>query len=75
VSSSHAFAERFVRLVIGPEQARILFLFSPGGFEAFVRESSEPAAALTVPPPRRQAPELGRILTIARAHGADILAP
>ena len=35
---------------VGPEGARVLFLFSPGGFEGFIEASGEPARARTVPP-------------------------
>jgi quercetin dioxygenase-like cupin family protein len=34
-----------------PAPARYLFLHSPGGFDEFVRVSSEPAPAATLPPP------------------------
>ncbi len=30
--------------------ARLLFLFSPAGFEGFVKEAGEPARSLSVPP-------------------------
>lgn len=63
------------RYVIGPEQAKILFHLSPGGFEAFVRKSSEPAAAPTLPPPAEEPPDMERLLPIVRTHGLDILEP
>jgi quercetin dioxygenase-like cupin family protein len=40
----HGFTE------ISPEPARYLIVYSPAGFEEFIRESSQPAQALTFPP-------------------------
>ncbi len=34
----------------GPDGVRLLYLFLPGGFEGFIRETSEPAAELRIPP-------------------------
>jgi quercetin dioxygenase-like cupin family protein len=36
--------------VSSPEPARYLIVYSPAGFEEFIRETSEPAQALTLPP-------------------------
>jgi mannose-6-phosphate isomerase-like protein (cupin superfamily) len=62
------------RVDVGP--ARILFLLSPAGFEAFIRASSEPARTLTLPPPTEEVPsdeELEMLAALARDHGAEIL--
>jgi len=36
--------------VVSPEPARYLIVYSPAGFEEFIRESSQPASSLTLPP-------------------------
>jgi quercetin dioxygenase-like cupin family protein len=57
--------------VVGDEPVRLLYLFTPGGFEALVEAMSVPARELTfVPPdvvPPEDAPE------IAKRFGAEIL--
>jgi hypothetical protein len=35
---------------------------------------SEPAGTRTLPPPPEQEPDMERIATIAKAHGAELLA-
>ena len=37
--------------ITSPEPARYLFMYTPGGFERYVRASSDPAAELCLPPP------------------------
>jgi quercetin dioxygenase-like cupin family protein len=70
----HAFGPRNVphRFVIGPDGARMLWVLTPGGFEAFVEEASIPAAAPTVPPADLLPPE--GIEEIVRRHGNELLA-
>ena len=67
----HAF-----RVDSGP--ARMLFIFSPAGLEGFIRESSEPARTLSVPPQPEAPPdpaEMERLATIAARYGGEILGP
>lgn len=67
----HAF-----RVDSGP--ARLLFILSPGGFEALVREMGEPAGGLTLPPQPAGPPdeaEMQRLAAIAARHGNEILGP
>jgi quercetin dioxygenase-like cupin family protein len=37
-------------IVTSPEPARYLIVYSPAGFEEFIRESSQPAQTFTLPP-------------------------
>ncbi len=67
----HAF-----RVDSGP--AKLLFLFSPAGLEGFIRESSEPARSLSIPPQPEEPPdeaEMERLAAIAARYGGEILGP
>jgi quercetin dioxygenase-like cupin family protein len=70
----HAFGPRGIphRFDIGPDGARMLWVLTPGGFEAFVEEASVPAAAPTLPPADVLPPD--DIDEIARRHGNELLA-
>lgn len=54
------------------EEARLLNLCSPAGFEGFYRAMAEPAAALSIPP-EVGAPDIPRLLAAAADHGVRIL--
>ncbi len=73
-SGAVLFAPRDVphRYTVGDEEATMLFLFSPGGFEGFVYESSVPAAGAGLPPADVGPP--ADVVRIAEAYGAEILA-
>jgi quercetin dioxygenase-like cupin family protein len=59
------------RWTAGPDGARMLYLFTPGGFEDLVLEMSVPAEPRTVPSPDFvPSPEL---LEIAERHGVELL--
>jgi quercetin dioxygenase-like cupin family protein len=60
------------RYSVGDEGCRMLFICTPGGFEALVRDMSEPAASRTVPPPG-ELPDMERVQALARRHGCDLL--
>jgi quercetin dioxygenase-like cupin family protein len=67
----HAF-----RVDSGP--AKLLFVFSPAGLEAGIREMGEPARSLTVPPEPEEPPdeaEMERLAAIGARYGAEILGP
>ena len=67
----HAF-----RVDSGP--ARLLFIFSPAGMEGFIRESSEPARSLSIPPQPEEPPDeaqMERLAAIAARYGGEILGP
>lgn len=61
------------RYTTGPDGCRMLFVFTPGGFEELLRATSEPAQELTVPPPSDEEPDYEALLTIVRRYGGDIL--
>jgi mannose-6-phosphate isomerase-like protein (cupin superfamily) len=58
--------------------ARLLFVLSPAGLEAGIREMGEPARSLTVPPQPEAPPdeaEMERLAAIGARYGAEILGP
>jgi mannose-6-phosphate isomerase-like protein (cupin superfamily) len=73
-AGDHAFGPRRIphRFVAGPEGVRMLWVLTPGGFEEFVEEASEPAAGPTLPPPSVRPPE--DVAEIAHRHGKELLA-
>jgi quercetin dioxygenase-like cupin family protein len=54
--------------VEGDAPARVLLMVTPGGFEGFVTELSEPA-------PPTAAPDMARLMQVAANYGIDILGP
>jgi quercetin dioxygenase-like cupin family protein len=67
----HAF-----RVDSGP--ARLLFVLSPSGLEAGIREMGEPARSLTVPSQPEEPPdeaEMERLAAIGARYGAEIVGP
>ncbi len=57
------------------DEAHFLVGTNPGGFEAFLRACSEPAADRTLPPPGTAAPDPARLGELAAQHGIEILGP
>ena len=53
--------------------SRMLVINSPGGAERFFRAVGAPAQAPELPQP--QAPDVGKVVSIAAAHGITILPP
>jgi len=56
--------------------ARLLFLFTPAGMEGFLRESSEPASSLSIPPQPEGPPDpamMEQLGVLANKYGAEIL--
>jgi quercetin dioxygenase-like cupin family protein len=60
---------------ITSDQARFLVLAQPTGFEDFLRDMSEPATALTLPPAGVPVPEPTRLAAVAAEYGIEILGP
>jgi mannose-6-phosphate isomerase-like protein (cupin superfamily) len=60
---------------VSSPQARFLLVAEPAGFEGFLRELAEPAAALTLPPPTAAVPDMGRLMAAAAEYGVEILGP
>jgi quercetin dioxygenase-like cupin family protein len=63
------------RYELATEEARLLNLCVPAGFEGFYRELSEPAATLTVPPRPDGPPDIERLLAAAAEFGVKIFGP
>jgi mannose-6-phosphate isomerase-like protein (cupin superfamily) len=61
------------RFEVRSPQARMLVLGTPGGGEVFFQAMGEPAATPTLPV--AQEPDVPRVISIAAAHGIDILPP
>src|SRR5215210_1655114 len=58
--------------------AKLLFVLSPAGLEAGIREMGEPARSLTVPPQPEEPPdeaEMERLAAIGARYGAEIVGP
>ena len=65
------------RYTTGPEGCRMLFIFTPGGFEDLLRATSRPAERRTLPPAGADTPpsdeELQRMQAAIQAHGCEVL--
>ena len=59
------------RWAAGPDGARMLYVFAPGGFEDLIEAMSVPAEALTPPPPELAPPE--NFVEIAARFGVELL--
>ena len=63
------------RYTVGGDGCRMLFLFTPAGFEDLLRATSRPAGARTLPPADLDPPtseELERMEAAIRAHGCEL---
>lgn len=63
------------RYEVATEEARLLNLCVPAGFEGFYRALSEPASAMTVPPAPDGPPDVARLLAVATEFGIEVLGP
>ncbi len=74
-AGDYAFGPRNIphRYTVGSTGCRMLFILTPGGFEALVRDMSEPAGERKLPPPPEQPPDLEWVRAIARRHNCDLL--
>jgi quercetin dioxygenase-like cupin family protein len=61
------------RFELVSDDVRMLNLCIPAGFEGFFRDLSEPAKALTLPPPADGPPDTERLLATARQYGVEIV--
>jgi quercetin dioxygenase-like cupin family protein len=59
------------RLRVGASGARLLFLFTPGGFEQLIEATSVEATEATIPPPDVRPPD--DVAAITRRYGTEIL--
>jgi quercetin dioxygenase-like cupin family protein len=55
--------------VVGNTPARMLLLATPGGFERFVIDLSEPAGTPAAPP------DMGKLMTVAQQYGIEVHGP
>jgi quercetin dioxygenase-like cupin family protein len=71
----YAFGPRGIphRFKVGDSGCRMLFIFTPGGFEELLLAISEPAGARTLPPPSSEEPDMERIMAIAAEYGNEVL--
>ena len=63
------------RYELASEEARLLNLCVPAGFEDFYRALSEPASTLTLPPAPDGPPDIVRMVAVAAEFGIEILGP
>jgi quercetin dioxygenase-like cupin family protein len=61
--------------LVSSAEARFLLVTEPAGFEGFMRALSEPAQALTLPPPSVQPPAAELMMATAAEYGIEILGP
>lgn len=60
--------------VIDSDEATMLVLFTPAGFERFFQEMSVPATSLTTPPPASP-PNIPRRLAVSAKYGCTFAGP
>jgi hypothetical protein len=58
---------------VGPDPARVLVLFAPGGFEGFFEEVGELVTDSSSPP--EGPPDVERLVAAAAKYGAEIPPP
>lgn len=65
------------RYTTGPGGCRMLFIFTPGGFEELLRAISRPAESRSLPPAGGDTPpsddEIQRMQAAIQAHGCELL--
>ncbi len=61
------------RYSVGDAGCRMLFIFTPGGFEDLLIAISEPAGSRTLPPPPDKEPDWEWVAAMAKAHGNELL--
>ena len=61
------------RYTVGPDGCRMLFLMTPGGFEAIPRGMGVPAQSRTLPPASDAEPDWDNVATVAKANGCELL--
>ena len=77
-AGDYVFAPRDIphRFTVGNDGCRMLFILVPGGFEDFLRKTSERAGSRTLPLPAEEEPdpaEIDRLKKIAVEHGGELL--
>lgn len=74
-SGSMLFGPRGIphRYAVRRGSARMLFLFTPGGFEHLLRATSEPAAQLRIPNEGEAMPDFRQLPAIVQRYGCELL--
>jgi quercetin dioxygenase-like cupin family protein len=74
-AGSFVFGPRDVphRYTVKTPTARLLMLFSPAGFEGFIRETSSPAESLIPPDPSAAEVDFDQIVVCANEYGSEVL--
>ncbi len=75
-AGDYAFGPRDIphRFTVGDSGCRMLFILTPGGMEALIMATSEPARSRTVPPPPERPPDMDGLRAIVAAYGCELLA-
>jgi quercetin dioxygenase-like cupin family protein len=60
---------------VSSDEARFLLVVEPAGFERFLRELSEPAQSLALPPASVEPPAPEALMAAAAKYGIEILGP
>ena len=60
---------------VSSDEARFLLVVEPAGLEDFIRQLSEPAQSLSLPPATVEPPAPEAMMTAAAEHGIEILGP
>ncbi len=60
---------------IDSDEAKVLNLITPGGFEGYFKELSEPAPSLTLPPPASGPPDIAKLIAVSAKFGVTVTAP
>ena len=60
------------RYTVGPDGSRMLFIFTPGGFEGFIRATGQPATSRNLPPAEVE-PDWDSVMANLDAYGTEIL--
>ena len=61
------------RYKVGDAGCRMLFIFTPAGFEDLLIKSSEPASRRALPPPPEEEPDMEQLVATIEAGGCELL--
>ena len=61
--------------VVESDEATILHVFTPAGYEGAIRELAMAAPSSTAPPPAAGLPDVERLVTVAARYGCEITGP
>ncbi len=61
--------------IVSSEEARLLLVTNPAGFEGFIRAVGEPAPRLEIPPAATEPPDVAALTAAAAGFGIEITGP